>query len=414
MSRWGGERGSALVLAISVLSVLTLLTTMCLMTAGADLLLSGRMYKERQSFFQAQSALVAAVYDLEHATPPLIPPEVFFAPWTPITLPRQSLSEGAWAITRRIASLPDTRNADGDAATEVVLYNRRFGYAGSPLAEGGYPVFQLMITAAGGENRQAVVAEVAPVTCAPVIDAAWTAGGALQLEGRVAVSGLGHTRDGEPDAGTAAVAGVISPGTIHIGSGVVVEGRRDGTAAGAISEPERAVPEDGLQALNAGESLSRLEDLASPPEGGSLGGIVWSRGTYSGPLDGEGILLVHNPDFRPRAYESSRLAVEEGRYTADYDPAYSHLDLAHQPAMLEVIRGGTYRGVIIADAVGACDQELNLIGGLITLSRSPQRVGALALFRVRFSNDAAHRAGRGPLRHWTAFRPLPATVERLP
>ena len=66
--------------------------------------------------------------------------------------------------------------------------------------------------------------------------------------------------------------------------------------------------------------------------------ILWVRGDYAGPLAGEGILVVHNPAFDPLRHEASRRALEEGVFVEGYDPAYSHLEPARQPARLEVNR----------------------------------------------------------------------------
>jgi hypothetical protein len=412
--RGGGNDGSALIPAVSVLAVLTVLTTMGLVAAGADLALSSRMSRERQAFYAAESALAAALDAWEAAGPARVPPPACFAPWPALVAAPEHVREGAWEITRAISSLPDTANADGDDGTPVVLFDRSFGYDGSPLETGGYPVFQVRISAVSGESRQAVVAEVAPITCAPVIEAAWTAGGALTLEGPIAVSGWGHTAGGVADAGAAAVPGVISRGPVATASGAVVDGRLGEGGAAFQTVAELPVPEDEVRALHAGSSLPRPENLPAPAGEGGIAGIAWSRGPYAGRLDGAGILLVHNPRFRPRAFEASRRAAEEGVITADYDPAYTHLDPANQPATLEIVRGGAFSGVVIADAIGACYQPLTVTGAVVTLTRSPLRVSALMPLQVRYSAEAVRQGGRGPIRHVTAFRPLPATAERAP
>jgi hypothetical protein len=137
--------------------------------------------------------------------------------------------------------------------------------------------------------------------------------------------------------------------------------------------------------------------------------MLWSRGGFSGPLTGRGILVVHNPAFDPVRHEASRRAIEEGVVDEGYDPAYSHLDPARQPARLELMAGGDYRGVIIADTLGVCAAGFSLAGALVTLTRSPLTVMGEAPLRIAHDAEAIAAAGRGPLRHLVGFRPLPAT-----
>jgi hypothetical protein len=117
---------------------------------------------------------------------------------------------------------------------------------------------------------------------------------------------------------------------------------------------------------------------------------------------------VHNPAFDPIRHEASRRTIEEGVSVEGYDPAYSHLDPSRQPARLELMLGGAFRGVIVADTVGICAAGFTLSGALVTLSRSPQTVRGDAPLRVAHAPEAVGQAGRGPLRHLVGFRPLPA------
>ena len=75
-----GERGSALVAALGVLSMMTLLATMSLMAGGADLVLSTRLARERCAFYAAESALETTMRELVTAGGP-IPRASLHAPW---------------------------------------------------------------------------------------------------------------------------------------------------------------------------------------------------------------------------------------------------------------------------------------------------------------------------------------------
>lgn len=403
-------RGGALVPALSLLLLLALLATLSLMAGGADLLLAARFARERAAFHAAEAGLAGVLTELRRDD--LVPPEAFHPPWADPAVPERRWREGDWELSRRVRILADARNCDGDESTPVVLYNRSFGYAGSSRERGGFPVFQALVSASSGESRHAVVAEVAPVGCFPEVPAAWLAAGPLSLSGRFHISGAPHGADGTPIPGAEQQPAVISAGEIRLADGAEAEGLGCVGSAAVVGGASTPVPNDPLAALNAGDTLERLEDLSPPPADRALTGVAWSRGDYAGGLDGEGVLLVHNPDFDPVRHEASRLVLEEGVVTPEWDPSYSHLDPARRPARLQVVRGGAFRGVLIADALGACEQELALTGALVTLSRSPLEVRASAPFRISYSPAAAQSAGRGPLAHLAAFRPLPATPSR--
>lgn len=380
------ERGSALLAAVGVLSVMTLLALMSLMAGGADLVISTRLARERSVFYAAESALATTLDELVASGGP-IPEPSLHAPWPAPGIAVRRWQDGEWANSRRVCLIPDLGDADGDPATTVVLFNRGFGHTASPLSRGGYPVVQLLVTAEGGESRQTLVAEVAPVTCAPAISAAWTAAGPLDLAGDIRVDG------------TTTLPAVAGRGQIRLFDGAVIDGE-------FITDPPQAPPADVIKILNAGGTLSRLEDLPEPPASGIFNGLTWSRGDYSGPLGGGGIFIVHNPAFDPVKHEASRLAIEESVFVEDRDPAYSHLDPSRQPARLEIINGGSFSGLIVADSVGSVTTRFTLTGALVTLARSPLAVTARSPLRISGSRAAVEQAGRGALRHLIAFRPV--------
>ena len=379
--------------AVGVLSVMTLLATMSLMAGGADLVISTRLARERSAFYAAESALETTMEELVSGGGP-IPEASLVAPWPAPGIAVRRWQDGEWACSRRICLIPDVGNADGDPATTVVLFDRSFGHASSPLQRGGYPVVQVLVTAQGGESRQTIVAEIAPVTCAPAIAAAWTAAGPLDLAGDIRV------------AGTATFPALAGRSTARLFEGAAIEGEQ-------LSDPQMPLYTGVLQILNAGGTISRLADLPEPSSGGPLDGLFWSRGNFSGPLDGKGILIVHNPAFDPEKHEASRVALEEGERVEGYDPAYSHLDPSRQPARLDIQAGGAFDGVIIADVIGDATTRFTLTGALITLTRSPLAVTGSSPLRIIGSRAAIDRSGRGALRHRVGFRPVAVTSERL-
>ncbi len=383
------QRGSALVAAVGVLSVMTLLATMSLLAGGADLVIATRQARERSVFYAAESALESTKAEFASGGGP-IPGATFHAPWPAPGIAVRRWQDGEWACSRRVCLVPDLDDADGDPVTTVVLFNRSFGYGGSPLLRGGYPVVQLLVSAQGGGSRQSIVAELAPVTCSPLVSAAWMAAGPLDLSGDIRVEGttLPALAGGSP---------------VRLSDGAVVDGE-------SVSGPSPP-PAEVLAILNPGATLSHLDEIPEPFPGVPPAGLLWARGDYSGPLDGNGILIVHNPAFDPVKHEASRMALEHGVYGVEYDPAYSHLDPARQPARLDIPTGGVFSGVIIADALGSATARFTLTGALITLTRSPQVLGTTSSLRIVGSREAIERSGRGALRRQIGFRPVAAATE---
>jgi len=390
-----GERGSALVAAVGLLSVMTLLATMSLMAGGADLSVSKRLARERSAFYAAESALATAVEEAASGVIP-VPEASLRDPWPAIGAEVKRWQDGAWACARRICLIPDVADVDGDPATTVVLFDRSFGYAASPLPRGGYPVVQLLVTAADGGSRQSVVAEVTPLACAPIVAAAWMTAGPLDLSGDISV------------AGAATLPAVSSGGNrVQFSNGALVEG-------GPASDPSLPFPAGVLQILNAGATLPRLEELPEPAATGPHHGLFWSRTGCAGALEGRGIFIVHNPSFDPVKHEASRMALESGVWSDQYDPSYSHLDPTRQPARLDISAGGSFEGVIIADILGSVSARFTLTGALVTLTRATQTLVASAPLRITGDRAAIERSGRGALSHQVGFRPVTAADATAP
>jgi hypothetical protein len=381
-----------MVASVGVLATMTLLATMSLMAGGADLAIATRLFRERAAFYAAESALETALEELDSGGGP-IPEASLRAPWPSPGIVVRRWQEDGWSCSRRICLIPDLGDADGNADTPVVLFDRSFGFEVSPLPRGGYPLVQFLVTAEKGESRQAIVAEVAAVTCAPVIAAAWTAAGPLDLAGDIRVAG---------EENLPAVAG-RSPARLL--AGAVLEGEQ-------VIDPRLPLYSGILEILNAGGTLPRLDELPEPIAGGSRDGIFWSRGDYSGSLDGRGIFIVHNPAFDPVKHEAARVALEGGVPGEGYDPSYSHLDPSRQPARLDLPAGGAFDGVVIADVIGGATARFTLTGALVTLTRSPLAVTASSPLRLIGSRAAIARSGRGAFRHRVGFRPVPPTAER--
>jgi hypothetical protein len=402
-----------MLLVLSGLLSLALLAAIGLFSAHAELMVTLRRQKGRESFYAAETGLESALVALNGSGPPLFPEAVFGSPWEDPGLPVFREQIDGWTLSWRAFPLPDVGDGDGDPSTTVVLFNSDFGYHGSSFSSGGYPVFQINVLAEKGEWRQALAAAVAPVSCRLEVEAAWTSPGEIFLEGPAFLSGRDHDFSGgiidDPDRHRPAF---VSAGGLELLDGASVGGA-DGRVV--VRDPARIFAADPLVVLNAGETLPGFDHLPLPPKAGEeIKGIVALSGDYFGPLYGAGLLVVHNPRFLPLPYEASRVAIEENLITPDYDPLYSHLHPDNQPALLEIVAGGRFEGLIVADALGTIFGETTIIGGLVTLSRSPGRVRAEAPLEILYSREAIDRAGRGPLAYRLGFKAFSAGREGFP
>jgi len=406
------ERGSALILALSLLFALSALSLLGFIAAHADLLVAGHRKKEREMFFAEEAVLHIAAAAINAPVDPAITAEDMASPSAAFSTGVREGTFDRWKYFWRASFLADEQDRDRDASTEAVLFNRAFGYERSPFSAGGHPVVRIDVAVEQGTRRGALTAGMTPVAVAPLIEAAWTAAGPLLLEGRVVVSGLDHDSEGRVLAGEGGdLPGIHAGGAVSLGGGVAV--------AGAAGEPvfvgHCGMPGgDPLAFLNPGDTLERLEDLpAAPVAGKPVAGMVFSPVSLSGSLEGRGLLVVHNPDYDPVRYEASRLAMEEGLFLPEYDPAYSHLDSSRQPAMLEIVSGGSFRGIVVADTLGPVFEKTRIIGALVTLTRGPLSLRADAALEVLYSRDVVETAGRGPLVCRLFFKSLPGTAERF-
>ena len=192
---------------------------------------------------------------------------------------------------------------------------------------------------------------------------------------------------------------------------MLVEGAGGGTAVLGDGE---APPGDPLAFLNPGTFLSDLGSLSRAPEGGGrIEGMVSSPDGWSGFLEGEGVLVVHNPLFDPVLHEASRLALEEGVFLPAYDSSYSHLDPLRRPARLELAGGADFRGLVLTDSIGAVFGTSRIVGALVTLQRHRLELRSWGRLEIRYSKTVLEKVSRGPLVHPVYLKSLPGTAERF-
>ena len=394
-----GEDGGAILMVLAFLLSLGLLSALWLAVSSAELQIGAARRGEHRRRCASEGAMEEVLFTLRSSGGGVVPDSALREPPPRYETEKKRGTFAGMGYRWRAAFMPDIHDRDHDPATGTVLFNRAFGYEGSPLDTGGYPVVRVDLGIKDGAGVSSAQAEVTPVVLKPAVRAAWTGGGVLLFEGAINLSGFQH--DGSAaTAAAAAVPAVVSGGAVHLAGGAQVAGEPP------IEEnvPD-ALPADLPALLNGGVTVRRLSDFPEPPPGGScLGGIYVTGRDFTGPLCGRGILVVHNPKFDPVRYEASRLFMEEGLTSAGLDPSYSHLDPDHQPARVDLFRGGTFRGVIVADTFGFVYDRTRITGAVVSLSRSPSTVTGEQPLEVCFSRKAVDDSGLGSLSHRLGLR----------
>jgi hypothetical protein len=394
-----GEDGGAILMVLAFLLSLGLLSALWLTVSSAELLIGAARRAEHRRHCASEGAMEEVLFNLETHGAGIIPVGFLRKPAPLYETEEHAGTFGGMNYRWRAAFIPDIHDRDHDPATETVLFNRAFGYEGSPLAKGGYPVVRVDLTADDGGGASSAQAEVTPFVLRPAVSAAWTGGGELLFQGAVSLSGFHHDGDGVP-AAEGAVPAVISGSAVHLAAGAHAEGQPP-----LQEDVPHALPAELPVLLNGGDTARRLSDFPKPPPDGScLDGIYATDRDFTGPLCGSGILVVHNPGFDPVRYEASRIFMEEGLVSPELDPSYSHLDPGLQPARMDFHRGGTFRGLVVADTVGFVYERTMIMGAMVTLSRSPAAVTAHQLLEVLFSREAIADAGLGGLSHRLGLR----------
>jgi hypothetical protein len=166
-----------------------------------------------------------------------------------------------------------------------------------------------------------------------------------------------------------------------------------------VEENDDEVPLTPEQALGlpAG-TLDRFQQTANQfytnrPD--SLSGITYVVDAFGsqatefadGNVDGEGIVIVHNPLFDPRDWDPDDpqyATAEAAAHRADPD--------TYGPAKLGNINYGTFRGIIIADEVNKIDGNVKIYGSVISLSKTNESIIGSGTLSLKYSCDAIEAA----------------------
>ncbi len=451
MKKLDGERGAALITALMMLTILMLLGFASLILSNIDIKIAGNERESIASQYAAEAGLAAATAFLNSTTGQLelgptgtagIPTnEGTYGPGFQPEYPNwtQGLSGSiAGTLYNYSATISFKKNPGGGgypSATSypVCAFDETFNYPDSPPADEGYPVLVIDATAFGPNHASCKIEEEVTKYEIPIgkaIKGAITANSGVQIYGDMKISGLTYDENGTPVA-EPPLPGIDAQGTSTL-QGTPTANGSSGTFSNTTSVPADNNSANFLATLPAAFGMQNVDatiyddplygwvtpDLATilktstvysggvAPTSGALagGGIFYIQENYGsaanavgGPnLSGNGLLLVHNPNYVPEAwrvsdptntayynphsqYYDARLDSSSPLYTTD---AYWHTnDVNGYPASgtgpkglpgaapenLGNITGGNFKGVIIADQINSLAGSVNIYGDVISL-----------------------------------------------
>jgi Tfp pilus assembly protein PilX len=438
------ERGAALIIAIIVLGSLSLMALAALLSSGTEMKIARNQRLHARAFWAAEAGIQWAITQINQH-PDRTDPDYMGAPQTAgglydLTVPdagpwADALPDGSsYSVTvgwkRDLKDQDHAKDAAdalgnpqanpstaGSGAGEIVYYNPWYGYADSPATATqqnvGYPIQVITSVGRSGTSMVEVRLEIGKAPFDVHVKGALSANSNVETTGNIEIDGRDHDINGNntntgcgsganlPAVSTTEDYSVDKQGSSDLQSDNPDKWTNDDTAATYPSNPEEAlglvfdartkIAEADALGLTPAQAAahvigdSPLKDYAvstaSAPD--TINGIVWVTGDYARPggSPNQGILIVHNPLFDPRAWDASvfnpaaptHYQTGSSYYQPKLDPTNPAYDLAyvsaHAPANLgNWNANNVFKGVIIADKIDKINGNVEIIGAVISLS----------------------------------------------
>jgi len=358
--RLGGEEGAALILALMMMTLLTLLGMAAVFMSKVDLSISGNEKASIVGQYAAEAGIEDAIEAMNEDVFPLTPavPEpdatlVFsglkaqIAPANATWSTQTTGTVGGYSYVTTIKFKPNKGQNSGPnlaivnttANFPVALYDRNFGYA-KGATKNGYPVFLIHSVATGPAGYQSIVEVELSKVHIPVdskVKAGVTSNGNVTCGGSFDISGTEHDVDGNAVAGTglpgadAQGAVTLSPDNAttqsHLTGSTGTNSQTEGVnpALKSIADALGWTEAEGTEFLE-GDGVKRYSTrantdttLPSPSTAvWSDGGVVYVDVPAGAPwgqnFNFNGILIVHNKYYVPEAWRVSHLGLTGDDY----------------------------------------------------------------------------------------------------
>ncbi|MBI5191678.1 MAG: pilus assembly PilX N-terminal domain-containing protein [Nitrospirae bacterium] len=426
------ERGAALVIAMLMMIVLTLLGFTSMMYSTIDLTVAGNERSSLAAQYAAEAGISRGMAELNADPSPIAAAGPYGADDLDIDM-SDSVSGYTYNVHMQYKADPDIDGTgvglDGDVLTEVVLYNKEF-YTTSTKApdDGGYPVVVITSTATDNVTGSSSIIEVEltkfTIPIATRIHGALTANGAVDLQGSFDIDGNNFEEDGTTPSSIGAKPGIDAQGDVTVQASK--EDQVSGSTGGSNSFTENgAGASDMLTSLGDALGFDNTADADEFLENESVVQVFdYSAGEWPSPMDsskvyyvqvsggvncntepnGTGLLIIHNPLFNPEVWYYSDMTssgfdtsnplydarLDQSVGNAAYDAAYK---TSVGPATLGNVNGNAnFRGVIIADEVNALLGNISITGAIISLANVAAHADDLTgNCTVKYSSDAVEK-----------------------
>lgn len=382
------EKGIALIAALMVLLVLTMLGISAILTSTTDMQIGNNEKNAIQGQYVAEAGIEHMMVFLNKTTN-IEPTGANEAKWSTTANSvaqswnkslRRDIKDGAntFFSYSTTVSYKIVQGTGTSYDNRVSFYNHTAGFSNAP-GSGGWPVYEIRSVAKHGNYQsQANILEVTKTSFPFNVQGAFTANGNIELSGNVKVDGNCYPETGASFGATTPCA-CKNPSLQDPMPDIYTSGEydQDGTTADfgkdEINENQAAGPTTPWGAMGVKKNSSDtnpdisaefqngpyFDDIFPPASGWPKsvittpysGNNYYSTSTTSVNITGNGLLVIHNPLFTPADSCFAACGTCSGLCA---------------PAQLDV-NTGTFNGIIIADAVELTG-NLTVNGALISLS----------------------------------------------
>lgn len=400
------EKGVALIAALMVLMILSLLGAAAILTSSTDMKIAANEKVAIQGQYAAEAGIEHMMVFLNKTTN-IEPTGANEARWSTA---ENSVAEG-WRKSLK-TDIMDGANTFFSYSTTVSYkkitgqptnpYNNRVAFynhtAGFPIAPatGGWPVYQISSVAKlGNYQTQANILEVTKNSLNFDVRGGFTAGGAVDLKGNPTMDGQHHDINGNPvttgsncksGSLSAGMPGVYSTGTVD-DHGSVNFNNSSGqnkveNAAAVPTTPWGAMGikldkndtttvvsaqyQNGPYFVDIFPSWPSLKTFGSS---GLTGNQYYTSSSSNANITGNGLLVLHNPNFDPATGANA--------------------------AVLDA-NTGTFRGIIIADRI-SLRGNVTIIGAVISLSTLSTEATGAGTPSIEYSCQAIEKFAAGQI-----------------
>lgn len=412
--RLNNDKGIALITALMVLAVLTMLGISATLVSSIDMKISGNEKTAIQQQYAAEAGISHGIVWLNKTSLEPSPAPTWatrtnstFLNWVRST--KRTIMDGTREFSTYSTSISYKKITKG-GTDMVAFYNKTSGFVNAPSDTGGWPVYVISSFARRGDYlSQRNVLEVTRKSYDFKVKGGLTAGGNLEFRGTPTLDGRHYDADGNP---VTTGAGCRDPDlaqpmpAVYNNGTTIPVGTPNYFASPGITDPTKKgtdVPSSPWDALGIPYDGKPGEDFVSLfpstqgwPKTYSAGSSLIGDNYYSNfglnqNITGNGLLIIHNPNFVPGQCGPTDPGYPN--FTAPNATDDCHSSKA--PAKLDA-NTGTFKGIIIADQV-ELKGNVTIIGALISLTTIQTEATGAGTPTIRYSCQAVEKYAGGQI-----------------